>query len=434
MLLDLLYAAGLIAAAPYLLAKMVVSERYRAGLGERLGRVRLNPGRGPCVWLHAVSVGEVNAARTLIRLMRAEYPEWRLVISTTTDTGQALAKSQYPDVETFYFPLDFSWVVTRVLRRVNPTCIVLVELEIWPGLFRAARQAGVPIVIVNGRIREESLSPLRAVRRLVPEIVDDRTPNLYCMQNETYAARFRGLGIPTRRIRVTGTMKYDTVVGRVDGGEREALRKALGIARSAPVIVGGSTWPGEEAILLQVYRTLRAEVPGLRLVLAPRHVERAADVAACIRAAGLACLPRTDTPARAHARGQRPVILMDTIGELPTAYSLATCAFVGKSLAQHGGHNVLEPAGLGVATLFGPHMENFADEARSLLAEDAAVQVRNADQIIRAVHVLLRDPERRRAMADRAREVIRRNQGATRRNLQAITGQMTRARGTAELA
>ena len=405
--------------------KMATSERWRAGFWQRLGHVPPRAGEEPCLWVHAASVGEVNASAMLVEAFAKRCPEWKVVVSTVTNTGQALARRRFEGLQTFYYPLDFSWMVRRTLDRLRPDAVVLIELEVWPVFFGEARRRELPMVVVNGRIREESLRAYRWLKRLSPGVFSAGTANRFCVQNETYAERFRRLGVPAWQIEVTGTMKYDTAPQGVDAEARERFRQELGIGPDEPVIVAGSTWPGEEEILLDVFAGLRQNNEGLRLVLAPRHVERAGEVAGRVRAKGFHCLRRSQ--AEASADSTDAVVLLDTVGELLLAYSLGDCAFVGRSLVPGGGQNVLEPAGLGVPTVFGPHTENFADEARELLSADAACCVADRDALCTALRELLGDDRARAEMGQRARETIDRNRGATERNVDAIVAHLERA-------
>ena len=413
LLLDLVYLAGGLIVSPYVLVRAAASAAFRHDLWQRLGRIAERPDR-PRIWIHCASVGEVNAARPFIDALSQAFPGHEQVVSTYTSTGRSLAGQRYGGGSVFLFPLDFSWVARRVLRRLKPDVLVLVELEFWPNMLREARRAGVPVLVINGRMEEPSLRRWRRWSFLFKRALDEDAPNLYGIQNSDYAERFRAFGVPESRIRVTGAMKYDSVRTEVPGEDRERVREVLGIAGGAPVVVGGSTWPGEEEILLDAYRKLRSRVPGLRLVLAPRHVDRADDVERVIRAAGWSVVRRSCGHEGAAADA---VLLIDTIGDLVTAYSLASCAFVGKTLCVGGGHNVLEPAALGVPVLFGPMTETCAAEAALLVECGGGRCVESGEALKAALVELMADADMRAGMGRQGRAAVLSHRGATERNV-----------------
>jgi len=419
LLLDAAYILLALIASPYVLFRMAQSRRWRAGLAERLGFVRLRRGDKPCVWIHAVSVGEVNLSRPLIAALLDGSPEWDVRISTSTDTGQKLAVERYGAERCLYFPLDLSLAVRRALGRVRPTVIVLMELEVWPNFARAARARGAPVVIMNGRMREESVRRYRAGRFLFRALLDPEGPNLFCVQNETYRDRFARAGFPAEKLRVTGNMKYDAVRTEADSAKLAPIRAALGLAPGERVWIASCTWPGEEEICLRVHRRLQEEAPELRLIVAPRHIERANEVARLIEKAGYGVRRRSSGTG---PTGPAAVRLLDTVGELVYVYALAEFVFVGKSLTARGGHNVLEPAGLGVMPVFGPLTDNFEEEARMLLHADAAERVHDEADLSGTLLRLLREPGPRQERARKGQEAVRNRQGATRRHLE-ILGQ-----------
>jgi len=416
--LDLVYLTGLALLSPLILVRAAFSERWRAGWGHRLGGVPVSAGEGPGVWIHAASVGEVNTARSLVEKILRERPGWRVGLSTNTNTGQKVAQDLFGGrVTLFYFPLDVSFVLRRVLRRIRPDVIVLIEGELWPNLLRMARRRNLPVVLVNGRMREKICRRHRLAGFLYAPLHDPKTRNVYCVQTETYADRFRRAGFPPEKIRVTGTMKYDVVSTEVEVSKREALRDVLGLRPDEPLWIGACTWPGEETICLEAHRRLLEERPSLRLLLAPRHVERAAAVRQEIERMGFSCFRRSEAPGKPQGDA---ILLLDTVGELGTAYALAECAFVGRSLTARGGHNVMEPAALGVPPVFGPFTENFAEETRGLLEADAAVLVQDVKGLYNAVSGFLRDEALRRCMGDAGRRAVLARRGATQKHLNAL--------------
>jgi len=417
-LLDVLYLIAGILIAPFAIVKMAVSERWRAGFLQRLGYAPVRRGDAPCVWVHAVSVGEVNAVRPLVEILSRERPDLDVRISTTTDTGQRTAQRFFGADRCFYYPLDLSWAVRRTFRRVRPDLVVLVELELWPNFVREARRRGVPLVVVNGRIREPTVRFYRLMPWLFRPAMHEASRNLFCVQNETYRERFVRAGVPPGMVHVVGNMKYDAMRTEREPDASNRLRVALGLSTGDRVWVGACTWPGEEDICLRVHRRLLEREPGMRLVLAPRHVERADDVERCIIAAGFEC--------RRCSRGGGPtgadtVGLLDCIGVLGYCYDFAEFAFVGRSLTSGGGHNMLEPAALGVVPVFGPRTENFESEARLLLESGGAVRVEDEKDLEAALTRLAVDAPLRETMGRRAREAVLGRRGAARRHLDVLS-------------
>ena len=415
--LDLCYTILALLATPFILARMAGSERWRAGLVQRLGDVPPRRGNNRCIWIHAVSVGEVNAVRPLVGLLDRECPGVDIRVSTITNTGQAVARKHFGPERCFYFPLDLSHAVHRTLRRIRPDVIVLAELELWPNFLRLAARRGVPVVIANGRMRDKMVGRYRAFRFLFTPIMDPRGRNVFCVQNETYRDRFERAGFPADRLHVTGNMKYDAVRTEVDQARLEAPRDALGLVRGDRIWLAACTWPGEEEICLRVHRRLQERQPALKLVIAPRHIERAGEVERAIAKAGYACRRRTRM---CSPCGAETVGLLDTVGELGYVYALADFAFIGNSLTARGGHNMLEAAALGVPTVFGPFTDNFREEAEILLASGGAERVASEAELGEALLRLLTNPERREQRARSAREAVLSNQGASRRHLEIL--------------
>ena len=422
LLVDGAYLALTAAASPWWLFRSVTSARFRRSLADRLGRppAQAKPAGRPRVWIHCASVGELNGARTFIDAVPKRFPDCDWVVSSFTETGREQARARYGADRVFLFPLDFSWTVRRTLRAVQPDVIVIVESEFWPNLLGQARVRRIPLLWVNGRLQEKALRRWRRWRWALG--LDASPRNRYSIQTPAYAARFAELGVPPDAIRVTGNIKYDAVRTDVPEADRKRLRQAFGLAAEAPLIVGGSTWPGEEEALLAAYRELRASQPALRLLLAPRHIDRADDVERVIKEAGFACLRRSRAASAATpAEGDvAPVLLLDTMGELTTAYALAACAFVGKTLFVGGGHNVLEPAALGVPAVFGPLTAHCEEEAALVVERGAGRRVAGPAELTAALRDLLAHEDERRAMGARGRQAVRDNQGATERNLAAL--------------
>jgi 3-deoxy-D-manno-octulosonic-acid transferase len=357
-LLDLAYLGLLLVSSPFLLFRSWRSGKSRQGLLDKLrGRVPRRIGDAPCLWIHAVSVGEVLLLRPVVAELQRRRPDWEVVISTTTSTGLEVARRTFPELVTFYAPLDFSWAVRRSLDRIRPTALVLVETELWPNLIRAASRRATRVAVINGRLSRRSHRGYRRFRALLAPIL--RRLDAVAAQSVESAERFLDLGVPADRLTVTGSIKYDGL--EADRGTprvREA-RRALGLeGDSGPIFVAGSTMDGEEAAALLAYQEAKAQHPSLRLVLVPRHPERGAELARMIEGQGEIVWRRSVDvrPPAATPDGRVPVILIDTVGELSSIWGLADVAFVGGSLFPgRGGQNMMEPSAFGASVLFGPH-------------------------------------------------------------------------------
>lgn len=417
LLLDLVYLLIALLGSPFLLYKLVRKARVRTGWTQRLGFVPRMDKR-PRAWIHCASVGEVLVARTFIQQLKNEYCDSDIVISTNTSTGRETALKCFPDAAIIFAPLDFSFIVNRVFRRIAPSVIVLVELELWPNFSAIAQRRAIPIVIVNGRITERSAKRYRFLGLFASRMF--RRVRRYAVQNQEYAERLQSLGVQATDIVVAGTMKYDNVVTDVPAETIERYRQSFRLGTNDVVLIGGCTHAGEEAPLVDYVKRSGGH---LRLILAPRHRERTASVAAECRAAGLTPVLKTTVDAGTAPADfeRRPnVIIVDTTGELNFIYGLASVVFIGGSLIPHGGQNMIEPAGLGKAVVFGPHTENFRDTVAMLVEHDSAIQVNSVAELDRALDGLLADEYRRAELGRRARDLVVSSKGATARNADAI--------------
>lgn len=417
-LLNLLYALLLLAAFPWLVYQAMRKGKYREGFAAKfLGSVPQRDSQRPCVWLHAVSVGEVNLLGSLLKLITQERPDWECVISTTTMTGMACARKKYPQLTVFYCPLDFSWAVRRAMRRIRPNVLVLAELELWPNLIRAAGEVGARVAVINGRLGEHSFRGYRRIRPLVARVL--RQIDLVAAQDNAIAERFRQLGTPPDALQITGSMKYDGAETDRQNANTQRLRRLAGMADDDLVLLAGSTQEPEEAVLVEVFRQLVPQWPQLRLLLVPRHPDRFEAVGRLLDQSGLAWQRRS----RLEAEGPRPqarILLVDAVGELGGWWGTAEIGFVGGSLGNRGGQNMIEPAAYGAAVSFGPNTWNFRDIVATMLAHDAAVVTRDGEELTRFVHHCLQDPAYRAALGGRARELVASQQGATRRTLELL--------------
>jgi len=416
-LFNLLYIPAAVLYLPVLLYRMVVLGKSRRGWAERLGAAPRRAGDRPCVWIHGVSLGEINATRTLVHALREKNID--VCVSSTTDTGSDAAARLYPSLLRFRFPIDFSFCVMRTLRRVRPSLIVLMELELWPNFLEVCAREGVSVAVANGRITEEK-SMRRYRLPLVSTIAQHMVGQLawIAAQDKTYAERFKRLGVDSARVHTVGSIKYDTaqVTDAIDGAD--VLADSLCIDRHGPLIVAGSTGPGEEEILLDAFDALRKSNDALQLAIVPRKPERFDDVARLIESRGFRCVRRSQfadgvRAALPDAANHPVVILGDTMGELRKFYSLATVVFVGRSLVPMGGSDLMEVAALAKPMIYGSHVWNFEDIDCQLMEADGARKVKEQAELPAAIEELLTNVEASAAMGQRARNVVTRNQGAT---------------------
>ena len=425
-LLNAAYCLALGAILPWWLYKMPQARRYRAGLRQRFGLAPRLP-RGPRrLWVHTVSVGEAAIPRNLAARFRQRHPDWQLVFSTATDTGADRLAELYPDCTSFYWPLDLSPCVEAAVERVQPDAVVLVELELWPNFQLACLERRIPVCIVNGRINPGSARLLRVLGRLQPAVW--QAVRLCCARSAGDAERFARAGLTRERIVTTGSLKYDTLAVEPDAGRLERLRRLFAIAPDAPVVVAGSTHAGEEEVLYGICERLRAQRPRLRLVLVPRHIERAAAVARRLAALGARVARKTDLDAGRQAVAPDAVIVVDTIGDLGTCWALGSCAFVGRSLRRPGGgQNMMEPAALGRAVIVGPHTGNFRPEMQLLAARAAVVVAEDETALERELRRLLDDPQEAARLGRRARETVLESRGATEATLAGLESALAAA-------
>ena len=416
-LLNLVYLLLILAAMPWLLYAAVRKGKYREGFAAKfLGRVPRRDSKKPCVWLHAVSVGEVNLLAPLLAELRRRRPDLECVISTTTMTGMALARKKYAEHTVFYCPLDFTWAVRAAMRRVRPDMLVLAELELWPNLIRAAKRHGAKIAVINGRLSEHSFRGYRRIRPLIARLL--KQIDLTAVQDETYAERFRALGTPADALHVTGSMKYDGARTDRSNPKTEELRRLARFTDEQIVLLAGSTQDPEEAIVLDVFRRLSADWPRLQLVLVPRHPDRFAAVAKLLDQSGIPWQRRTELSASAAEEFR--VLLVDVVGELGAWWGTAQLAFVGGSFGDRGGQNMIEPAGYGAAVSFGPNTRNFRDIVATMLARDAAVVVRDEQALEQFLRRCLETPEYAQALGDRAQALVLEQLGATERTVRLL--------------
>ncbi len=466
-LIDFVYLLAAAAYSPVVIYRAVKYGRYRGGWGQRFGKITRREPAKKCIWLHAVSVGEVNAARTIVGELEDRFGDPRsesrtsfeIVISTTTDTGFARANALFGGkFQVFYFPFDFSWIIRRAFRNIRPALCLLMELEVWPNFVQMAQKLNIPVVVINGRISGKSFSRYKIIKPITKTIF--QKVSLVLAQTQEYAQRFKDVGCPNEAVIVTGSLKYDTaeITDKVEGADELAEQLFGKIANRKsqiviPLWVAGGTGPGEEKIILNVFKSLNQDerFKNLRLVIVPRKPERFDEVAELIKQTGFELIRYSQVKKLATAsvlssgRGENteftgkslieyrksgignrvsriePVILGDTMGDLRKFYSLATIIFVGRSLVPMGGSDMMEAAALGKCTIFGPYAFNFKQTVDELLAGEGAIMVKDEDELLDSMRKCLSEPDFAERIARNGREVIRKNQGATNKTIEYIT-------------
>jgi 3-deoxy-D-manno-octulosonic-acid transferase len=412
--------------SPYFVYQAIRYKKYIGNLRERLGYlpISFNLDGEDSIWIHAVSVGEALTARALAADLKGRYPHLRLFLSTTTIAGQQVAKASLGRVvdAVFYFPFDWAFIVRRTLNLVKPRLFIMMETEIWPNLLRECRKRRVKTAVINGRISSRSYPRYRLIRPFFRRVLADI--DRFCMQSEESARRLVDLGADPARVTMTGSLKFDSLempprgAGTLHGKPRERLLRFFRISQSRTVIVGGSTMRGEEAALLKAFKRVKDTRSHALAILAPRHPERFAEVERLARDAGFVTARRSELPIDAEPRAD--VVVLDSLGELAQLYQVATVVFVGGSLVDHGGHNILEPAVFGKPVIFGPYMRNFKEIAEAFLAHGAAMQVRSDQELDDAVLALVRDPVHRARLGAAARALVEANRGAKGKTLAVI--------------
>jgi len=366
------------------------------------------------IWIHAVSVGEVLAIGRLITELKKEFPSYRLVISTVTQTGYHLALSRVsPEDIVIYAPLDFSFIVRKLIRFIRPRLYIVAETEIWPNLFTHLSKRNIPIVLINGRISDRAFGRYRVIRFLTRGVLS--TVKSFCMQSPLDAQRIIDLGAQRSSVKTVGNMKFDDLFNA-----GLLTRQSLGYQNYDLILIGGSTHDGEEEILLQIYALLRKEFSHLRLILAPRHVDRTDEIISLIQLHEF--LPRCLSHRSAEQMRANEILIVDTIGQLKSLYGIADLVFVGKSLTKRGGQNIIEPAYFAKPILIGPFMDNFRDITDLFLREKAVVQVKDEAELMREMKRLLTDSERRTQLGMAAERVVDHYRGATQKTLEVIAG------------
>jgi 3-deoxy-D-manno-octulosonic-acid transferase len=410
-LYNLLLIIAIVLSLPVILFKLITVPKYRGGMTQKLGRLRKGvlkaiKGSRP-IWVHAVSVGEVMAAHPLIRELKKKYPQRKLILSTVTVTGNFTARRRVPEADAvFYFPFDLPFIVRRVIQGINPQIVLVAETELWPNFFRELKRAGIPSAVINGRISPHSHRNYGKFKLFFSQVFDNVT--LFCMQSEADAIRIKDIGADPEKVIVTGNLKFDQKLPK-------STSAPVSIASGKRVITAGSTHRGEEAALLEVFKRLREKYPDLLLIIAPRHPERFDEVEGLINKAGYDCQRRTTLKGPV-----KDVLLLDTIGELRSFYSLCDIAFIGGSLVKVGGHNLLEPAAMKKPVIFSRYMFNFKEISEALLSAGGGVMVKDKAELYVQLDNLLSDKELAKQMGERAFSVIEMNSGAALKTIEAV--------------
>lgn len=418
-LYNLLLTITFILISPFVLVKLVFSSRWRAGLGERFGFLSNSAKSDQSILLWVASVGEVKAAGLLAKQLKSSFPASKIVVATMTPEGNRVAKELKLGDAVIFAPLDFLFCVRRVLGIIRPQLVILVETEIWPNLIREAKKLGTKIVLVNGRISARSFGKYRVIKTFLRNIFGSF--DFLSVRETVDKERFVALGAVADEVFVSGNIKYDQITTT----DKEVMKPSdksygeFGLKPEALVLVAGSTKANEEEIILKAYRKVTEKFPALRLIIAPRHLKRLKEVETILKKQDFEYIKKTEITQTSSVSG-KVVILLDTMGELIKAYSLATVTFVGGSLVPTGGQNIMEPAGLGKPVLFGPYMESFFEIAQLLKKTGGAVEVKNEQELAEKIVYFLDNPPIRIAKGEELRQAVLSMRGATQRNIELI--------------
>ncbi len=419
-ILNLAYLIALVLISPIAIYRMIRQGRYRKGWGNRIGAIKRRFPEKKCIWIHAVSVGEVNATRTIVKQLSEKLDGCEIVISTTTDTGFARANAIYGSEHmVFFFPMDFTITMTRAFKNIRPDCCLLMELEVWPNFVRIANEFGAAVVVVNGRISDRSFarySRIKPIARMMFSRI-----SLILSQCQQYTDRFIALGVNSEKVITTGSLKYDTADTNPNAEEAKKLREKLKLADERLIVAGG-TGNDEEKIILDVFCKLKKVYKDLRLIIVPRKPERFDEVARLMEGTGFGIIrfSQVKDGSRKIEDGDKSIILGDTMGDLRKFYSIADINFVGRSLVPMGGSDMMEAAAMGNCTMFGPHAFNFRQTVDDLLQGGGAIMVRDEQHLYESLEKCLIDRDYRETIASKGRDIIVKNQGATEKTVKEI--------------
>jgi 3-deoxy-D-manno-octulosonic-acid transferase len=430
-LLNVVYCGLLLLLSPVILWRSARHGRYRRGLSQKIfGRLPQTPGDLPVAWFHAVSVGEVVQLEKIVGQFRKQTGSaYRIVVTSSTDTGYDLAVKRFSDADVSWFPLDFSWAVSRALQNVRPAIVVLMELELWPNFITECDRRGIQVAVINARMSDHSVRGYLRIRPFIASVL--RRLSLVAAQSQQYAERLISLGANPQCVFVTGSIKFDGVSTDPANEQTSRLRVLLGLQENDVVFIAGSTQAPEEQIALNAWQQLKENHPQLRMILVPRHKERFDEVAELCRQAGVSLLRRSAISAKRSEKSlppipleERPVILLDTIGELSACWGLADMAFVGGSFGSRGGQNMIEPAGYGAVVMFGPNTSNFRDVVAAFRQAEACIRLEQPSELADVLHTLYENPELCQRLGEKARNVVIAQQGATELTCQLLCRQL----------
>lgn len=393
--------------------------KFHQGFSRRFGSLPAGLNLDRPIWIHAVSVGEIISVKGLIAELRKAYPQKKIVISTVTATGNKIARTLIKEGDFLtYLPLDFSFIVKNVLKKINPSIFIIAETEIWPNLISCLDKQRIPVVIVNGRISDGSYGGYRAIKLFIRPIL--RKVKQFCVQSEIDALRLENLGVKKENIQVAGNVKFDINLEAASGINASAYREKLWLAQNDQLLVCGSTHPREEELIFKTYRELLIAFPNLKLLIAPRHPQRSNDIANIATDNGFVSLYISSIAGSCPTCINKAVFILDVIGELFNYYSAADIVFMGGSLVKTGGHNIIEPASLKKPVIFGPQMFNFRDITELFLKNKAAIMIEDQEGLGAKIKEILVNASATKEMVERAYALIIANRGATMRNIQAI--------------
>jgi len=418
LLYNIIFTCFLVFAAPYFLVRALIDGRFRRALIQRMGFLPSPSMKGP-IWVHAASVGEVFCTIPLLKRIKKEFTHCEIVLTTMTSTGNEAAKSRVPEANrVFFFPFDHPLMLQRAMEKIQPSLVLIAETELWPNFLHACGKKRVPVVLFNGRISEKSYRRYRLLKSFFKKCL--QSISLFLMQAEGDRLRIVQIGATPERTRVTGNLKFDQSFSPVAQEALTRMSESFRLGEREAILIAGSTRPGEEEILLNLFRDLRESIPHLVLILAPRHLERLDEVERILKREFLPWIRRTSLQDDRKGRDRPPVILLDTMGELMGLYSLGTVVFIGGSLVPLGGHNPLEPLFFKKCTLFGPYMFHFSEISSRLVEAGGAIQVENGEALAVQLKRLLLDEEARNQVGEKGYQFLQRHQGATEKTFEEI--------------